>query len=392
MRIARDECWCPAVPRTKPILARSGRRHRLIRPRLIAGVCRPHRCCGRDPAVKHAAIRWYSTLVRSARHARRARRGPFDEVPVGETVEGGYVDMMAIHSDGTIAASGWSKSLETFRHALSLTVAGVRLEPTHAFRVHRPNLATVFGREATFFGAAVEWIAGPRSKEEAATLQVGWRVIASFTVPPLDEPHYSTLRTERRVLHREDIYGSGPPVPEVSIEVLELARRLPGPVLDFGCGAGALVRALRREGVEAYGLELDDERIRHHLLDEARPWITLYDGRLPTPFRKGQFRSACCSEVIEHLPDPVLAVEELARLASERLVVTVPDMSAIPRGYHHGIVPWHLLEATHLNFFTQASLESLLAPIASRIEVARFGQVRCDRVSYYTNLAAVVDR
>ena len=152
------------------------------------------------------------------------------------------------------------------------------------------------------------------------------------------------------------------------------------------------MRALRREGVEAYGLELDDERIRHHLLDEARPWVTLYDGRLPTPFRDGQFRSVCCSEVIEHLPDPVLVVEELARLASERLVVTVPDMSAIPRGYHHGIVPWHLLEATHLNFFTQASLESLLAPIASSIEVARFGQVRCDRLSYYTNLAAVVHR
>ena len=112
----------------------------------------------------------------------------------------------------------------------------------------------------------------------------------------------------------------------------------------------------------------------------------------PDPFRDGQFRSACCSEVIEHIRDPALAVEELARLASERLCVTVPDMSAIPRGYHHGIVPWHLLESTHLNFFTQASLESLLAPIASRIEVARFGQVRCDRLSYYTNLAAVVDR
>jgi 2-polyprenyl-3-methyl-5-hydroxy-6-metoxy-1,4-benzoquinol methylase len=200
------------------------------------------------------------------------------------------------------------------------------------------------------------------------------------------------LRNERRVLHRNDIYTSGPPVPEVSIEVLELARRLPGPVLDFGCGAGALVRALRTEGVEAYGLELDDERIRSHVLDEARPWVTLYDGRFPSPFRDGQFRSVCCSEVIEHIPNPVLVVEELARLASQRILVTVPDMSAIPRGYRHGVVPWHLLEGTHVNFFTQASLESLLAPTAARMEVARFGLVRCDRLSYYTNLAAVVDR
>jgi len=342
--------------------------------------------------VKRAALRWYSTLFGSVRAAQPTRSLPFGEVPVGEAVEDGYVDVIATHADGTIAVLGWSKSLETFHRALSLTVAGVRLEPTHVFRVHRPDLAAVFGREATFFGAAVEWIASPRNTEETATLQAGGRVIASFTAPPADEPAYPHLRNERRVLHRQDIYSSGPPIPEASIAVLELTRHLPGPVLDFGCGAGALVRALRSEGVDAYGLELDDERIRHHLLDDTRPWVTLYDGRLPTPFRDGQFRSVCCSEVIEHLPDPVAAVEELARLASERLVVTVPDMSAIPRGYHHGIVPWHLLEATHLNFFTQSSLELLLTPIARKIEMARFGQVKCDHVSYFTNLAAVVHR
>jgi hypothetical protein len=85
-------------------------------------------------------------------------------------------------------------------------------------------------------------------------------------------------------------------------------------------------------------------------------------------------------------------VAELARLASDRLFVTVPDMSAIPRGYHHGVVPWHLLESTHVNFFTQASLEALLAPTATRVEIARIGQVVCDRMSYYTSLAAVVHR
>ena len=342
--------------------------------------------------MKRAASRWYSALVRSVHEARRVKRGRPNEVLVDEAIEDGHVDVIMIHTDGTIAASGWSKSLETFRHALSLTVGGVQLQPTHAFRVCRPDVAAVFGSDASLFGAVVEWVTGPRSNEEAATLQTAGGVIASFNAPPIEEPAYPHLRNERRVLHRDDIYTSGPPVSEVSIEVLELARSLPGPVLDFGCGAGALVRALRKEGVEAYGLELDDERIRSHLLDEARPWVTLYDGRFPSPFRDGQFRSVSCSEVIEHIPNPLLIVEELARLASQRLLVTVPDMSAIPRGYRHGVVPWHLLEGTHVNFFTQASLESLLAPAASRMEMARFGMVRCDRLSYYTHLAAVVDR
>src|SRR4029434_463460 len=129
----------------------------------------------RGGTVKRAALRWYSTLFGSVRAAQPTRSLPFGEVPVGEAVEDGYVDVIATHADGTIAVLGWSKSLETFHRALSLTVAGVRLGPATVFRVHRPDLAAVFGREATFFGAAVEWIASPRNTEETATLQAGGR-------------------------------------------------------------------------------------------------------------------------------------------------------------------------------------------------------------------------
>jgi hypothetical protein len=56
------------------------------------------------------------------------------------------------------------------------------------------------------------------------------------------------------------------------------------------------------------------------------------------------------------------------------------------------VVPWHLLEATHVNFFTQRSLQALLAPLGSRVEFARIGRIDCDRLSYYTSLVALVQR
>jgi SAM-dependent methyltransferase len=331
-------------------------------------------------------------LFRSARGVSRALRSRSGELRVGAPLQDGSVDGVSLHLDGTIAAFGWSKDLDNFRSSLALTIGGVTSTPTHAYRVRRADLAVTLCSHAVYYGAAAEWVTAPRTNEEPAILLADGRVIASFAAPSVDEPPYAHLRNEARVLKREDIYAFGPPVPEVSIEVLELARQLPPPVLDFGCGAGALVRALRKDGIEAYGLELDTERIRHHLLDEARPWVTLYDGRLPSPFRQGEFRSVACSEVIEHIPHPEAVLAELARLASDRLFVTVPDMSAIPRGYHHGVVPWHLLESTHVNFFTQASLEALLAPMASRTEIARIGQVICDRMSYFTSLAAIGQR
>ena len=90
------------------------------------------------------------------------------------------------------------------------------------------------------------------------------REVATLSLSPSEETPYAHLHTWTAVLGRADIYASGLPTRAVSAEVLSLARRLPGPVLDFGCGAGALVAALRREGIDAYGLEIDDARIREH--------------------------------------------------------------------------------------------------------------------------------
>ncbi len=47
-------------------------------------------------------------------------------------------------------------------------------------------------------------------------------------------------------------------------------------------------------------------------------------------FAAGAFASVTCVEVLEHIEDIEGAVREIARLARERVFVTVPDISAIP--------------------------------------------------------------
>jgi SAM-dependent methyltransferase len=334
-----------------------------------------------------AARRW----IRTAREFRQFAAVKPHVIRVDAPIGDACVDTIVIHRDGTIAAEGWAKELGAFRDALSLHIDGVRRQPTHVFRIYRADLESHFASRTRFLGAVAEWVlhgtqGGP------ASLNLGNRVLRSFDVPPTGEPPYGHLHTETRVLGREGIYGFGPPVPQVSPEVLALAESLDPPLLDFGCGAGAMVVALRRAGVEAFGLELDEGRIREHLLEEARPFVTLYDGALPAPFRDGQFRSVTCCEVVEHIPNPAAVVQELARLSQGTMLITVPDMSAIPRGFHHGVVPWHLLESTHVNFFTQHSLEQLLLPWVSRAEFSRIGLVQCDRLKYFTSLAVVAER
>jgi len=77
--------------------------------------------------------------------------------------------------------------------------------------------------------------------------------------------------------------------------------------------------------------------------------------------------------VLEHIPDWRTALQEIARVG-RRALITVPDMSAIPAPLPSRVVPWHLLESTHLNFFTQRSLHLALSPFFSRVRFLRLGE------------------
>jgi 2-polyprenyl-3-methyl-5-hydroxy-6-metoxy-1,4-benzoquinol methylase len=206
------------------------------------------------------------------------------------------------------------------------------------------------------------------------------------------EPHYSNLLDEPEVLHRKEIYGFGPPSMEALNEVACLAATLPAPVLDFGCGSGALVKALRARGLEAYGIELDREAIKESICPEVSDSITLYDGTFPMPFRDRQFESVTAIEVLEHLPDFEAALSELARVARRNCIVTVPDMSAIPICHHNHVVPWHLLEATHVNFFTQASLERALKRYFNKVEIARISPTTTNGSKWFESLVGICHR
>lgn len=205
-------------------------------------------------------------------------------------------------------------------------------------------------------------------------------------------PHYRELLTTDCIYHRDNIYCSGPPNTTVHPELMALAKTLPGPILDFGCGSGALVAALKELGVEARGLELNRKEIRNCLNPLVRSQISLYDGTFPLKMSASAFRSVFCSEVLEHIENPRAAVKEISRLASEQAIFTVPDASAIPIGYRHTLAPWHVLEGTHVNFFNQKSLYKLLKPFFSKIEFGRTGGCPINDSHIFTSLVAFCNK
>lgn len=161
-------------------------------------------------------------------------------------------------------------------------------------------------------------------------------------------------------------------------------------VLDAGCGEGYLFSqcpgSARQVGVDISATALQIASARNTGVDWVRSDV--HD----MPFPSASFDKICCSEVIEHLLDPVSLLRELYRVCKPtgRVVITVPNektinklkdlvfsmawgsrlFSDIPRR-----TEWHLTE------YTPELLLSQLKPFFT-IERAKVLPVRCLPLGY----------
>jgi ubiquinone/menaquinone biosynthesis C-methylase UbiE len=100
----------------------------------------------------------------------------------------------------------------------------------------------------------------------------------------------------------------------------------PASVLDVGCGEGAVTeRIARLLPAAVVGLDVGDPRLVAEWDGRAGENLVFHSGSayaLPYPDRA--FELVCAFEVLEHLERPAAGLEELARVSSRALVLSVP--------------------------------------------------------------------
>lgn len=121
-------------------------------------------------------------------------------------------------------------------------------------------------------------------------------------------------------------------------------------VLDAGCGAGRhLCEAFRGNGIDVVGIDVnwgDLEKTRSFLCLMSATcnghWLIAKGDVTHLPFQNESFDAVICAEVLEHIPDNRLAVQELVRVlkTGRDLVVSVPRF--LPER-----ICWALSEAYH---------------------------------------------
>jgi len=316
------------------------------------------------------------------------------EFAVNKKIGPTTIDTLRMEPFCVAFVNGWCEDVRSVP-PLRLRVNGRALEANEFHRLYRPDVARVLKTGNPFAGFSFEYLLRESLHEARVEIECeGEKVFSRTVTHAVSPPHYSELLRESDVRHREDIYTCGPPAEGVLEEVLQiLSFFIPRQyrVLDLGCGRGNVVKFLRDRGVEAFGMEMDRPMIRESLLPQCRDRIALYQGGLPLPYADGEFDAVLAIEVVEHIEDYQGVLREISRIASKRFVMTVPDASAIPRCHSQNVVPWHLLEASHLNFFTEGSLQSLLSPHWRKIAFFKVGHVNVNDASFATSIAAVCD-
>lgn len=152
-------------------------------------------------------------------------------------------------------------------------------------------------------------------------------------------------------------------------------------ILDVGCGAGILGKALKevRPGRKVYGIELNDEAFFFARRNLDAAYSVDVEAFTP-PFSEGELDCIIFADVLEHLKNPWEVLARFSKLLKDNGTVVI----SIPNVRYLGVMrdlaeygKWEyqdegILDRTHLRFFTRQEFTKLLLQ----------ADIRCESVSY----------
>jgi SAM-dependent methyltransferase len=97
--------------------------------------------------------------------------------------------------------------------------------------------------------------------------------------------------------------------------------------VDAGCGTGEYLSFARQLGAKPVGIDL---AVGYLMRIRAAGVTDLLQADLARlPLESGAVEVALCSEVLEHLPEPELATQELLRVAGRSVVISTPNIGVL---------------------------------------------------------------
>jgi ubiquinone/menaquinone biosynthesis C-methylase UbiE len=145
---------------------------------------------------------------------------------------------------------------------------------------------------------------------------------------------------------------------EIAIELVTKYTSTKGRVLDVGCGMGRLLAKLPE--YERYGMDISSAYLQYAARSGAEVCLSKVE---EMPYNDGFFDTVVCTDVLEHVVDPHVAITQLFRVlkVGGHLVIRVPFREDLEL-YLRPDYPYHM---AHLRNFDEFSLRLLFEKVFS---------------------------
>jgi len=169
-------------------------------------------------------------------------------------------------------------------------------------------------------------------------------------------------------------YDGQPNDPDEVVGVVSSEIPLGARVLDVGCGTGSVsIQIVANRRASLVGLEPDEMRARRARERGLTVWTSVLTADVIAQL--GQFDVVLLADVLEHLPDPfsVLQLAKAALTPEGRIVASVPNVAhwSVRTELAKGRFSYRdcgIMDATHLRWFTEATLRLLFQTAGLTIE------------------------
>lgn len=134
--------------------------------------------------------------------------------------------------------------------------------------------------------------------------------------------------------------------------------RRKGKILDIGCATGFLLDEARKQGWQAYGVELSKWAVN---FAREKFNLDIYEGLVvEAKFPYNYFDAVVMIDTIEHLPNPRQALEEIRRILKPDgiLCISTPDIESFSSRIL--TARWWGIQQSHLYYFSKKTFTKLL--------------------------------
>jgi len=201
----------------------------------------------------------------------------------------------------------------------------------------------------------------------------------SDTTPQI-KSYYETYWSAGKKMFSGSNYGYAPNFRRwMAAELRGLPRD--APLIEVGCGDGSFTTDLAKLSSNVTAIDISAGQIAENIQRFPTIKFLQHDVAERFPFADGAFEAVWCSEVLEHLFDPLYALREMHRILRPggRLLVTVPYHGRF-KNVLIALFKWdeHFAPANpHIRFYTNRTLTKVATEAgfqAIRIEMCGMSQ------------------